>query len=291
MAVRTLGRDPSSQPLLVATSRNRASVTLLLVAPRIHFVTRFLARRGLFVTTAALAGISCLLSLAVTFLLMSLFFGGMNSIALVLAIAVPLTCSPIVITMLLRLAAELQQTREQLHRLSITDDLTQAHNRRYFMGVARQEIARIARYGGELSVAIVDLDGFKSINDRHGHMAGDAVLQAVTTACRATVREVDTVARLGGEEFGVLFPGTPIGAARESAERLRERIERTTIAWEGEFISVTASIGVASYREGCTRLEELLRAADDALYGAKASGKNRVITDGQESLALEEEIV
>ena len=275
----------------MATSRNRASVTLLLVAPRIHFVTRFLARRGLFVTTAALTGLSGLLSIAVTFLLMRLFFGGMNSIALVLSIAVPLTCSPIVITMLLRLAAELQQTREQLHRLSITDDLTQAHNRRFFMGVARQEIARIARYGGDLSVAILDLDGFKGINDRHGHMAGDAVLQAVTSACRSALREVDTVARLGGEEFGVLFPGTSIDAARESAERLRERIEHTTIAWEGETITVTASIGIASYRVGCTRLEELLRAADDALYAAKAAGKNRVIADGEEAFALEAESV
>jgi diguanylate cyclase (GGDEF)-like protein len=250
---------------------------MLILAPRMHLVTRLLDRFGIWGTTAFFTAVSCALSLVVTLILMVGVFGGMNLVAFVLAVAVPLTCSPVMIVVLLRLAEELQHTRQELHRLSITDDLTQVHNRRYFFGLARREIARVSRYGGQLSIALLDLDGFKELNDRHGHSAGDAALQAVASACRMTMRETDAFARLGGEEFAALLPNTQGRGALEIAERLRTRVAECDIPWQGQRLHVTASVGLAEYGEHCASVERLLHAADEALYTAKRAGKNRTV--------------
>jgi diguanylate cyclase (GGDEF)-like protein len=251
------------------SSRLRPSVSALLLRPRAHPVTGLLQRHGVIRTTVLLTLLSCALSFVATAAIMAAMFGGMNRVALVLALVVPLICSPVIIVALLHSAEELQRTREQLRRLSITDDLTQAYNRRWFMGLARQELARVGVARGGLSVVLLDLDGFKAINDEHGHLAGDMVLQAVAASCRDAMRERDAFARLGGDEFAALLPDTDAAAAERIAELLGRRVTETAVPWQGGTLRLQASIGVACTDEAGYELEALLHAADAALYAAK----------------------
>jgi diguanylate cyclase (GGDEF)-like protein len=153
--------------------------------------------------------------------------------------------------------------------LAATDDLTGAPNRRAFLDRLDAAI-RAAPSGARVVVCLVDLDGFKAVNDRSGHLAGDAVLKAVTTALAGAVRETDTVARLGGDEFAVLAEVTPEAPAEMLAERLR-----AVVAAVGRDAGVTASVGVAPILDG-DDIEVVLHRADEGMYRAKSSGGDRV---------------
>jgi diguanylate cyclase (GGDEF)-like protein len=160
--------------------------------------------------------------------------------------------------------------RELLY-LATIDSLTGAHNRRSLESLAAREIALAQRHGHDLVLLMLDLDHFKLINDRHGHASGDAALRAVTAALRATLREADLLARLGGEEFVVLMPHADRDAGRLAAERLRAAVATTSCV----AAPLSISIGIADWRRGET-LDDLLRRADQALYRAKEQGRNRV---------------
>ena len=127
-----------------------------------------------------------------------------------------------------------------------------------------------------LSIAMADLDHFKTLNDTWGHMAGDAVLRHLAAALSSTFREVDVVARVGGEEFAVLLPSTDLAAAAAVANRLRILVETTAVMVDGEPIRYTVSAGVAAMDDSLTGLDGLMKRADQALYTAKARGRNRV---------------
>ncbi|MDG3039802.1 GGDEF domain-containing protein [Roseicyclus marinus] len=164
----------------------------------------------------------------------------------------------------------------ELERDVIIDPLTGIHNRRFFNDRLAEEEARFDRTGAPLSLIIVDLDHFKSINDRFGHAAGDRVL--IVTAARLTeiVRAFDVLARIGGEEFVILAPNTNAAEAEHLAERIRLAIRESTITLPGYGeVSITASFGVATHLPG-ERAQSLLSRADSALYAAKASGRNCV---------------
>jgi diguanylate cyclase (GGDEF)-like protein len=150
-------------------------------------------------------------------------------------------------------------------------------NRRHFDELARAEWARFQRYGRPLSLLLLDIDKFKSINDRFGHDAGDLVLKAVAHICQTTKRQSDVAARTGGEEFALLLPETDEATAVVAAERLRKAIQIHTRALPGENLKVTVSIGVAGAALGMPVFEAMLKRADEALYEAKRSGRNRVV--------------
>ena len=142
---------------------------------------------------------------------------------------------------------------------------------------ARLETARAARARAPLSVAIADIDHFKHVNDSFGHLAGDAVLATVASALSSLLRDGDLTGRFGGEEFCILLPGTDVAEARQIAERLREKISRiVTPVAGGAGSQVTISLGVAALGSSRRDLDELLAAADHALYRAKEAGRNRV---------------
>lgn len=170
------------------------------------------------------------------------------------------------------------ELRQRLEREATTDALTGLCNRREFETLAHRELSRANRQGAPLSLLMMDIDKFKSINDTHGHEAGDAVLKTLATACAPHLREVDILARIGGEEFTVLMPDTPLEGATHVAGRIREALAHESVpAGDGRSISFTVSIGVAQHDGNSEELPTLVKRADEALYQAKNTGRNRVV--------------
>jgi diguanylate cyclase (GGDEF)-like protein len=172
------------------------------------------------------------------------------------------------------LQEELVVQARRLETLIFEDPLTGLANRRFILTQLGGLVSGARRHGRALSIAVIDIDHFKAVNDRYGHPAGDEVLAAVTAALRGCLRAEDQLGRLGGEEFLALFPDADAGAAAVAARKLCAEVARTSVAYEGEELGVTVSIGWAAW-EG-ERPEELLRRADDALYAAKDRGRDRV---------------
>lgn len=183
---------------------------------------------------------------------------------------------PITVLGVTRDITERKKVEQKLELLARTDSLTGLANRRHFMEVAEQELSRTLRYGGELSALMLDIDHFKSVNDTYGHHTGDLVIQKLGNICRTTLRDVDCVGRIGGEEFAVILPQTGVTEAAEAAERLRVAVTTARVPLEkGLPLRFSISIGVATLREPCN-LDTLLGSSDTALYTAKNSGRNRV---------------
>lgn len=173
---------------------------------------------------------------------------------------------------------ETQELRRTLAEQAITDALTGLPNRRYMEEFLEAELARIRRYGGQCAVAMVDVDDFKHYNDTLGHLAGDEVLRKLAEVMQEEVRVSDVVARFGGEEFGIIMVNTDPDEAEEAAERLRREVEdrsfdREEIQPGGD---LTVTVGFACCPRDGESYEELIEAADEALYRAKRAGKNRI---------------
>jgi diguanylate cyclase (GGDEF)-like protein len=174
-------------------------------------------------------------------------------------------------------ALENERLHTRLEREALTDGLTNLPNRRQFEDSLAGEISRVERFGGSLGLMLVDLDDFKQVNDRYGHLAGDDVLRAFADVLSDNVRAIDVPARYGGEEFAVLLPQTDAEGSERVAERIRAAMEERVVAtFPGALVAVTASFGVAAFPEARTQ-DALFAAADEALYRAKAGGKNRVV--------------
>ena len=172
-----------------------------------------------------------------------------------------------------------EAARQQLELLANRDGLTGLTNRRHFMLLAEQELARAQRYRRSLTMGMADLDHFKRLNDTYGHAAGDAVLKAFAALVGDTLRQSDLSCRYGGEEFAFLVPEVGMDEARRLAERLRERFSELEIPLpDGRLIRVTFSMGLADAT--VLPLEGALKLADEALYEAKRSGRNRIAVAG-----------
>ena len=183
-----------------------------------------------------------------------------------------------VFTAILRDVSERQEMERKMEALATTDALTKLYNRAYFTSKLEEEFQRAERYNAHLSLMLIDIDHFKSVNDTYGHQAGDAYLEAVAGLVASSVRQVDTVARYGGEELAVILPSTNLSEAMVLADRLRERVEALDVSYGGHAIRRTISIGVASLTEGSANSTvEFLTAADRALYMAKRGGRNLVV--------------
>jgi diguanylate cyclase (GGDEF)-like protein len=161
--------------------------------------------------------------------------------------------------------------------LSVTDDLTGLYNSRYLNLVLRRETKRASRSGRPLSLLFIDLDGFKTINDSHGHLYGSRALVEAAAVIRQSARETDVVARFGGDEFALVLPDTGGEGAYAVGERIRERIAAFQfLAGDGLNIHLTASLGVATLPDAANSVEELVQAADMAMYHVKETGKNGI---------------
>ena len=175
-----------------------------------------------------------------------------------------------------RAEREVQTLQDRLREQSTRDALTGLYNRRYLEETLGRELILAARHGDPVSVIMGDLDHFKSVNDQHGHLAGDEVLRVFGNLMKQHARGSDIYCRYGGEEFLLILPQMAQDNAIERAEQLRSAIAGTSVPYGASLIAVTASFGVATFaRDGRTG-DELIAAADRALYAAKAGGRNRV---------------
>jgi diguanylate cyclase (GGDEF)-like protein/PAS domain S-box-containing protein len=172
---------------------------------------------------------------------------------------------------------KIQNLNEKLAALALVDELTKLPNRRAFFLRGAEEVNRSKRYQSPLSMLMLDIDRFKSINDTYGHARGDMALQCIARVLREQVREVDLPGRLGGEEFGILLPNTRLEEALVIAERIRKSIEALRCEKDEEVcVTMTASLGVADFNSETKSLDELFNRADTAMYFAKNNGRNRV---------------
>jgi diguanylate cyclase (GGDEF)-like protein len=189
---------------------------------------------------------------------------------IVIVVACIILCALIIL-----LAQRLRSANRNLYRLATTDELTGFANRRHFLTQLDMEIRRATRYPQPLSLAIFDLDHFKSVNDTHGHAAGDAVLRGIATSVQATFRETDMAGWLGGEEFAILMPATDQAGAVAVCDRLRLAVARSMVPIGSATIAVTISIGIGAQRPDDDAAALLVR-TDRALYQAKHNGRNRI---------------
>lgn len=172
---------------------------------------------------------------------------------------------------------ELRKKNALLEELSRTDSLTGLLNRRFLMELLLAEFQKSSRYGTPLSLVMLDIDHFKRVNDTYGHITGDAAIKAVAQVLRREIRTCDLAARFGGEEFAVVLPQTDQEGALIAAERCRRAVEATAIVAGDQELHITASFGVATCpRADLGTIEQLIGAADEALYRAKGTGRNRV---------------
>lgn len=262
-----------------------------LSAPRSRFskwLRRGMLRLGATRATVVTSMVAVLLSLCVS--LLSHVIAGLPTDqyprTLMMGTAIPAIVAPPITFFVVRFMFEAETARRIAHQLSVTDPLTQAFNRRHFFQVGAQRLAEGLDAERPMSVLLVDVDHFKSVNDVHGHGIGDEVLKQVVLACRAGLRSEDLLARLGGEEFALLLPGLSKDAACQVAERLRQNIESVEVGTGTQArVETTVSIGVATAQTRGTTLDALLQRADAAMYRAKKNGRNRVVA--QDTAPLE----
>ena len=172
----------------------------------------------------------------------------------------------------------------ELHRLSMEDGLTGIYNRSFLHSCLEREFHRARRHALNLALLIFDVDGFKAVNDNLGHLAGDAVLEALVELLRPRMRKEDCFARYGGDEFCVLMPDTTTEGARVYAETVRSMVRANKFEFEGRPIPIYLSVGLAELASGMTNPEQILRVADRRLLEAKATGRNRVVDGSEDEL-------
>lgn len=178
------------------------------------------------------------------------------------------------------LSADLHFARQMFQHLSETDELTGLLNKRAFDKLSHREQAKAQRYGHSFTILMVDADSLKVINDQYGHEAGDKLIQSIAETIRANLRETDILARYGGDEFVIFLPETAPEQAKEVADRIRDTVAGIKFVIHNKTMSVSVSIGMASYPEDSSSVDDILDRSDRALYVSKQSGRDRVTVFG-----------
>lgn len=225
---------------------------------------------------ALLVGLVWLLALLISQLLITLLGEGNRLIAALSASACALLITGLFGYLFIGLIQHLDGAHRRMTRHATLDALTGSFNRRHFLELVEREWSRAKRYEMSCALLLMDVDHFKQVNDRFGHLCGDQLLRQIAEVSAETLRQPDVLARFGGEEFIIFLPHTdPLGAL-DVAERIRERIEALNFMWNGEPVPISASLGVAALHEEHVTLDHLISDADEALYIAKSAGRNCV---------------
>ncbi len=244
--------------------------------PSRSLLREWLRRFGATLVTLAVTTVAILLSVIILGVISMVAGKPASRDAAILSFLAPAIVVPLLSYRGFEMLAQLDEAERRLKVLSTTDELTGAFNRRYFMDLALYELERCEHDEGELSIAIMDFDNFKLINDRFGHLAGDQALREVSHICRDTIRKSDIFARYGGDEFIFLFPRTSSDAARECLQRISEKVSSLSFESQGKTVAPRVSIGVHSYNPKSRTLDAILEKADLALYKSKQMGGSRV---------------
>lgn len=222
---------------------------------------------------------SVLMSVMITGVIMTVFWWEGKDVllkSLLVGAIVPGIVAPLASNFVVKLLFELEDLQTQLLEMVNRDPLTKLYSRRYLLDCLEIESTRTLRLNEPMSLLILDVDNFKSINDRYGHGNGDIVLQEIAQVCESTLRPYDVIARFGGEEFVVLLPNTSLPEACTVAERIRENVAVTTIELTSrESIRGTISIGISHFIPPDPKCINLLSRADKGLYKAKNNGRNQ----------------
>lgn len=241
---------------------------------------KLLARIGRLNTVIIITLIAVAASLAATMAAVDLLnnrgYGLHTEIAAALAACIPLVVAPPIVWYLVDLLLRIHRVEQEMRALASYDSLTGLPSRHAFFDNANNYVSLARRESKTFSVMIIDLDHFKSINDRYGHPAGDAVLKLFADVLNSVVRRSDITGRLGGEEFAIVLPSTNISEALEFSGRLHHAIGQAVLKYKGSAIRYTASIGLSEFEtDSGNNVDELLARADLALYQAKQSGRNQ----------------
>lgn len=228
-----------------------------------------LRRYVIAVTSLGLTCLSILPSLLIASSLTGLQGDRLDGSRFLISILAPALITPLLSWQTLSLLARLDAAEHKLQVQSITDESTQVYNRRHFVEYANRELKRVRRFGGTFTIAILDLDNFKFVNDTYGHLIGDQLLVGVCRICRSCVREADVFARYGGDEFVLLLPETGRQEAQILLHRILETLSITT------FPLRAVSVGAATFEPQMADVDALLSQADHALYQAKRNGGNQ----------------
>jgi diguanylate cyclase (GGDEF)-like protein len=246
-----------------------------------------LARIGRFSAVGALTIASAVITIAITAIAVTIlnnFAYPVNfGMAIAFACIVPLLVTPLLGWPLVSLLMRIYQSEEKMRELASHDSLTGLLSRHAFFENGNSYISLAKRDKNMFSVVMIDLDHFKSINDKYGHQAGDAVLKLFSDVVNSVSRNSDIIGRLGGEEFGLVLPSTGSSEAVEFSQRLHQAIAKAVLKYKSDLIQYTVSIGCASYRaDSDETLDDLLANADIALYQAKNSGRNGTAVFGDQ---------
>jgi diguanylate cyclase (GGDEF)-like protein len=243
---------------------------------------RLILRLPAWVPVAAVVAISMALSVSLVLLSTYLQYGHwIRNLSrwIGIALLVPAMVATPISWLVVRLVHEVDAAREAALELAWRDDLTSLLSRRRFVELSELELGLNGLRGDSFALALFDLDDFKDVNDRYGHVVGDHLLCAAAKACRGVLRPVDLLGRWGGEEFAIALPGLDSFTAAHTAEQIRIAVESAFVNVSGQTVRCTASIGVAVTQPQPESFDDLIRRADSAMYNAKRRGKNRVILD------------
>jgi diguanylate cyclase (GGDEF)-like protein len=234
---------------------------------------------GRYRSVLAITLFSVLTSVMITGVIMTVFWWEGRDVllkSLLVAAVVPGIVAPFASSFVVSLLLELEDLQTQLLEMVNRDPLTKVHSRRYLLDCLEIEPARTLRSNEPMSLLMLDVDNFKSVNDCNGHANGDIVLKKIAQVCESTLRPYDVIARFGGEEFVVLLPNTPLPEACTVAERIRENVADATIELtSGEVIRSTVSIGISPFIPPDPKCIDLLSRADKGLYKAKDNSRNQ----------------
>lgn len=239
-------------------------------------LAKFIRNNGKPTTTLIVAGLSVVASLVITTIVLLVTGSEIDPVGMSAAVVAPLLISPPITWYIVGLLLRIQEFEQEQRKLASIDHLTQLFNRRQFLHTSQQLLESCRLEQKCFSVAMLDLDKFKSINDTYGHEAGDEVLISVSSILRRKVCTNTVIGRLGGEEFAMSFADSDLDAVTALLEELRLEVSQQVTHYKSDSIKYTMSLGLASSEEASADLSPLLAQADSALYRAKTGGRNRL---------------